>query len=71
MLTLKALEEGSRSSEATLVHHLLLCSVKTLSILEWQLIKLPESLGKRTSLHAMSLNELCTCIHNYDVSIVL
>ena len=27
-ILLKALEEGSRSSEVTLVHHLLLCSVK-------------------------------------------
>ena len=31
MLTLKALEGGSRSSEATLVYHLLLSSVKTIS----------------------------------------
>ena len=43
MLTLKALEEGSRSSEARLVHHLLLCSIKTLSILEGQLIKLRDA----------------------------
>ena len=34
MLTLKALEEGSRSSEEMLVYHLLLSSVKTLSVLE-------------------------------------
>ena len=34
MLTLKALEEGSRSSEAALVHHLLLC---TLSVVEIKL----------------------------------
>ena len=37
MLTLKALEGGSRSSEATMVYHLLLSSVKTISVFEKQL----------------------------------
>ena len=56
MLMLKALEGSSRSFEATIVYHLLLSSVKTFSIFEKQLIKLPareESFRKPTSLCAM------------------
>ena len=53
MLTLKALEMSSRSFEVTLVYCLLLSSLKTLSILEGQLIKLLESLRKQASLHAV------------------
>ena len=54
MLTLKALEEGSKSPEVMLVYHLLLSSVKTIFNLERQVIKQPasaESFKKRTGLH--------------------
>ena len=54
MLTLKALEEGLRSSEAILLYHF--SNVKTISNLERQVKKLPafaENLRKGTSLHAV------------------
>ena len=41
MLTLKALDGGSRSSETMIVYQLLLSSVTTMPIFEKQLIKLP------------------------------
>ena len=64
MLTLKALEEGSRSFEATIGYHLLLSGVKTISVLEKQSIKLPareESFRKPTSLCAMGRVEKRAC----------
>ena len=58
MLTLKALEGGSRSAEATVVYHLLLSSVASISILKKLLVKLPageESFKEPTSLYAMGM----------------
>ena len=62
MLTMKALEEGSRSfeAEATLVYHLLLSSVKTLSIFERQLTKL--YIAIRMSRKLQKANKLACCV---------
>ena len=40
MLSLKALERGSRLSKATLVYHVLLSNVKAISVIKRQLIKI-------------------------------
>ena len=52
--TLKAPEGGSRSSEATLVYHLLLISVKTISTFKRQVVKL--------YWHTQKASELAYCV---------
>ena len=58
MLTLKAHEEGSRSSEAMLVCHLLLSRVKTLSTLERQV----QLISYRDEQKASKVNKLAHCV---------